>query len=58
MQMSGYPGRMTFGLLPEPEGRSAPFVTSVTVNVIILGLMHLYRYDRQARHTGTQVRAD
>jgi TonB family protein len=38
MQMSGYPGRMTFGLLPEPEGRSAPFVTSVTVNMIILGL--------------------
>ena len=39
MQMSGYPGRTTFGLLPEPEGRSAPFVTSVTVNVIILGLV-------------------
>jgi TonB family protein len=38
MQMSGYPGR-TFGLLPEPEGRSAPFVTSATVNAIILGLM-------------------
>jgi TonB family protein len=39
MQMSGYPDRMTFGLLPEPEGRSAPFVTSATVNVIILGLV-------------------
>jgi TonB family protein len=39
MQMSGYPGRSTFGLLPEPEGRSAPFVTSATVNVIILGLV-------------------
>jgi len=39
MQMSGYPGRTSFGLLPEPEGRSASFVTSVTVNVIILGLM-------------------
>lgn len=38
MQMSGYPGRMSFGLLPEPEGRSAPFVTSVTVNVILLSL--------------------
>ena len=38
MQMSGYPGRTTFGLLPEPEGRSAPFVTSVTVNVILLSL--------------------
>jgi TonB family protein len=39
MQMSGYPGRGNFGLLPEPEGRSAPFITSATVNVIILGLM-------------------
>lgn len=39
MQMSGYPGRTTFGLLPEPERQSAPFVTSATVNVIILGLM-------------------
>ena len=39
MQMSGYPGRTSFGLLPEPEGRSAPFVTSATVNVIVLGLM-------------------
>ena len=39
MQMSGYPDRTTFGLLPEPEGRSAPFVTSATVNVIILGLV-------------------
>jgi len=29
---------MSFGLLPEPEGRSAPFVTSVTVNVILLGM--------------------
>ena len=39
MQMSGYPGRTSFGLLPEPEGRSASFFTSATVNVIILGLM-------------------
>lgn len=38
MQMSGYPVRANFGLLPEPEGRSAPFFTSATVNVIILGL--------------------
>ena len=38
MQMSGYPDRMTFGLLPEPEGRSTPFLTSATVNLIILGL--------------------
>lgn len=39
MQMSGYPGRTSFGLLPEPEGRSASFVTSATVNTIILSLM-------------------
>lgn len=39
MQMSGYPGQTSFGLLPEPEGRSASFVTSATVNAIILGLM-------------------
>ena len=39
MQMSGYPGRTSFGLLPEPEGRSASFVTSATVNAIILALM-------------------
>jgi len=39
MQMSGYPGQSNFGLLPEPEGRSAPFITSATVNVIILGLV-------------------
>lgn len=38
-QMSGYPVNTSFGLLPEPEGRSAPFVTSATVNVIILGLV-------------------
>ena len=39
MQMSGYPGPTNFGLLPEPEGRSAPFITSVTVNVVIAALM-------------------
>jgi TonB family protein len=39
MQMSGYPVRASFGLLPEPEGRSAPFITSATVNVIILSLV-------------------
>ena len=39
MQMNRYPGQMSFGLLPEPEGRSAPFITSATVNVIILGLV-------------------
>jgi TonB family protein len=39
MQMSGYPGQTSFGLLPEPEGRSASFVTSATVNAVILVLM-------------------
>ena len=39
MQMSGYPVPTNFGLLPEPEGRSAPFITSVTVNVVIAALM-------------------
>lgn len=38
MQMSGYPGQTSFGLLPEPEGRSAPFVTSATINTILLAL--------------------
>ncbi|MBS1806525.1 MAG: TonB family protein [Acidobacteria bacterium] len=37
--MSGYPGQTSFGLLPEPEGRSASFLTSATVNAVILGLM-------------------
>jgi TonB family protein len=39
MQMNRYPGTVSFGLLPEPEGRTASFVTSTTVNVIILGLV-------------------
>ena len=30
------PGRTNFGLLPEPEGRSASFLTSAVVNSIIL----------------------
>ncbi len=38
MQMSGHPGRTSFGLLPEDEGRSAPFITSATINTILLGL--------------------
>jgi TonB family protein len=37
MQMSGY--QTSFGLLPEPERRSASFVTSATVNAVILVLM-------------------
>ncbi len=39
MEMNRYPGRMNFGLLPEPEGRSASFVTSVTVNIVILAIV-------------------
>jgi TonB family protein len=39
MQMNRYPGSVSFGLLPEPEGRTASFITSSTVNVIILGLV-------------------
>ena len=31
-----HPGRSTFGLLPEPEGRSAPFITSLAINLVIL----------------------
>jgi TonB family protein len=30
------PGRITLGLLPEPEGRSAPFIVSTVVNGLIL----------------------
>lgn len=33
------PGRTNFGLLPEPEGRSASFITSSVVNGIILLLV-------------------
>jgi TonB family protein len=39
MQMNRYPGHTTFGLLPEPEGRSTSFLTSATVNMIVLGLV-------------------
>lgn len=39
MEMNRYPGAVRFGLLPEPEGRTASFVTSTTVNLIILGLV-------------------
>ena len=38
MQMSGYPSHTSFGLLPEPEGRSAPFITSLTINTLLLAL--------------------
>jgi len=39
MEMNRYPGTVSFGLLPEPEGRTSSFVTSTTVNLIILGLV-------------------
>jgi len=39
MALKTYPGRMTFGLLPEPEGRSASFVTSAVVNGLILATL-------------------
>jgi len=34
-------GRTTFGLLPEPEGRSARFIASSIINVTILGVVLL-----------------
>jgi TonB family protein len=42
MPMKPYPGRTTFGLLPEPEGRSASFITSVIVNGCILVAVLLF----------------
>ena len=43
MQVNRHPGQMTFGLLPEPEGSSASFITSATVNLIILAFALLHR---------------
>jgi len=37
--MTYSPGQMSFGLLPEPEGRSVSFLTSSLVNVSILGVL-------------------
>lgn len=37
--MTYSPGQMNFGLLPEPEGRSASFITSSLVNISILGVL-------------------
>ncbi|HUB53112.1 MAG TPA: energy transducer TonB [Terracidiphilus sp.] len=37
--MSYSPGRLTFGMLPEPEGRSKSFFTSAIVNLSILSLI-------------------
>jgi TonB family protein len=39
MPVNYYPGRSNFGLLPEPEGRSASFFTSLVVNGLILALI-------------------
>jgi len=39
MPMNHYPERISFGLLPEPEGRSASFITSTVVNMMILSLV-------------------
>ena len=37
MQTNHYPGRINFGLLPEPEGRSGSFITATAINLMILG---------------------
>ena len=36
MQVRYSPSRASFGLLPEPEGRSAPFITSMAINSAVL----------------------
>ena len=41
MPMEYTPGRMTFGLLPEPEGRSAGFIASSIINATVLGVVLL-----------------
>ncbi|MFZ0744700.1 MAG: TonB family protein [Terracidiphilus sp.] len=38
MPVNYYPGRTSFGLLPEPEGRSASFITSAVINLMILAV--------------------
>jgi TonB family protein len=39
MSMTYSPGRTNFGLLPEPEGRSASFITSVVINLSLLAIV-------------------
>lgn len=39
MAVNRYSGQPFLGLLPEPEGRSASFVTSTIVNLVILAVM-------------------
>jgi len=41
MPMTYSPGRTNFGLLPEPEGRSAGFIASLIINGTILGVVLL-----------------
>jgi TonB family protein len=41
MPMTYSPGQINFGLLPEPEGRSASFIASWCVNLAILGTVLL-----------------
>lgn len=38
MSVNQYPGRISFGLLPEPEGRSASFITATIINMTILAV--------------------
>jgi TonB family protein len=41
MPMEYTPGRTNFGLLPEPEGRSAGFIASSIINATVLGVVLL-----------------
>lgn len=38
MPMNSSSGQLTFGLLPEPEGRSASFVVSSAINAVVLAV--------------------
>ena len=38
MSVNQYPERISFGLLPEPEGRSASFITATVINMTILAV--------------------
>lgn len=39
MALKSYPGRPTFGLLPEPEGRTGSFIASTVVQGIVVALV-------------------
>jgi TonB family protein len=39
MSVTYYPGRYNFGLLPEPEGRTRSFITSMVLNLSVLLLL-------------------